>query len=223
MAFIKHILKKEGVRFKITLFIIGLAVTIVAMLGINGYAQKSHGSVPKLHIFRDCVDYKNAIARETLAPDHIIVHNGRIDTGMSEKEIIDILGAEYKIIEKYNYRTKKQQREFLNLLLSSNDNSMHYYILAHVFYDLQLQGWFKIYEWQICDVRIWAFLVLQLKCFKIGPPFVWLFHVTMTPTEENNVKYLKADSLILVRHGQCDIIWNASSNTLQIIDTTKAP
>ena len=219
---LKNISTPKSDKNKLTSVMIILALIIVTISMISGHAQRSYDMTSKLHIFRDGVDYKNALARETLAPDLIIFHDGQIKTGMSERQIIETLGSDFKIIEKYNYPTRKQQRVYLNFLLSSNDNSMHYYILADVFYDQKLEGWFRIYEWEISDVKIWAFVVLQVKWFKISPPAVWLLHAAMTPVEDSNVKYIKSDSLILIRHGLCDIRWNASSNTLQIIDSIKA-
>jgi len=178
--------------------------------------QSSLENIPKLPIFRDLVDYREALAVETLAPDRVTIDTMQIRIGMAELKLVKLLGNTYVEHEKPEFRTKEKQWSYLHGLLQRNNNSMHYYILAELYYQKQLAGWFKVYTWHLEGVgELRSFLVSDKE---EGPFRVYLLHLVLEPVAVDQVNYkMGVEGLHVVRKGVRLVEWDVDKNTV-IID-----
>ena len=194
---------------------------MIGVMGIAGpvYAQADGPEltpiyqIPKLVMFDRNVDYKKTLVAGVLAPERIEIGTVSISVHRAEAALTGALGAQFAVIEQEQHRNREQQWAYLRALAAENDDSMHYYIIEHIYYDLQLSGWFKVHEWTLDDLKIRAFL---LRATETGTWRVWLLHVLPKPVPEGNVSYAKSEALALVRTGKRVVQWNVSTNTVVI-------
>lgn len=169
--------------------------------------------VPKLVMFDTGVDYKRTLVGGVLAPERIELDSASVSVRQSEPALLQALGRQFVVIEAEQHRSRDQQWAYLRELAAKNDDSMHYYIIEHIYYELQLSGWFKVYEWTICDLKIRAFLV---RTTEGGTPRIWLLHIAPDTVPAQRVSYAKTSGLALVRAGECEVRWNVDKNTVAI-------
>ena len=169
--------------------------------------------VPRLAMFDTGVDYKRTLVGGVLAPERIELDSASVSVRQAEPALLEALGRQFVVTEAEQHRSRDQQWAYLRELAAKNDDSMHYYIIEHIYYELQLSGWFQVYEWTICDLKIRAFLV---RTTEGGTPRIWLLHITPDPVPAQRVSYAKSSGLALVRAGECEVRWNVDKNTVAI-------
>ena len=202
------------------LSLLGFTLVICfAGLARPGQAQEAdaaltplHG-IPKLPMFDTPVDYKKTLMGGVLAPERIECGEATVRLRQSETDLTRALGTGYDVVEEERYRTREQQWEYLRALRTKNRDSMHYYILAHIYYDLQLSGWFKVHEWTLDDLKIRAYLV---RATEKATPRIWLLHLLPDSVPEDRVAYVEAEELTLTREGVRRVRWNVGTNTVVI-------
>jgi len=201
---------------RLRLFLLGLIASL--LYGGAGWCddvQYSLEHIPKLPIFSSLIDYREALAAGTMAPDRVAIDSVQVRTGMTELKLVGSLGSTHVEYEKPEFRSKEEQWSYLNGLLQRNNNSMHYYILAELYYHRQMTGWFKVYMWHIEGVgELRIFFVSNRE---IGPFRVYLLHLKVEPVSVEQVNYKKgAEGLSLVRKGKRLVEWDVDRNTVII-------
>ena len=194
-------------------------LTAITLAGAAAHAASSGSEltpidqIPRLPMFDRSVDYRQSLAGGVLAPDRIELDSGSVRTGQLEPALLETLGRQFTVIEQEEHRSRQQHWSYLRALAAKNNDSMHYYIIQHIYHHLQLSGWFKVHEWALDDLRIRVFLV---RATETETPHVWLLHVVPQPLPEGKVSYVKSEGLALTRTGKRGVRWNVSRNTITI-------
>jgi len=175
--------------------------------------------IPKLPESFETVDYKTIFTDGTLLPDRITWGESSVKMGMSETALADILPDNVEISDTVQYRSREQQWQFIRGLLSANNFSMHYYTLVDTYYNKQLYGWFKTYEWEIDNVGT-ACTYLHSKEHGSGY-HIWLIELDLDPIEPEKVKYLKSPKLAIEKSGEATVQWDISNNQVMILSTSE--
>lgn len=173
----------------------------------------ARNEVPRLPMFGQHVDYRETLAAGVVAPEAIILGGAEIRIGMLESAVVRELGRGYRFFEDVRQRTREQQWAYLRDLASRNDDSMHYYIISRIYYDLQLFGWFWVYEWTFGDLTVWVFLT---GAEQSDTPHVWLLHLVPKPISVEKVTYAEAEHLTLKRIGGLRVRWDVPTNRVTI-------
>jgi hypothetical protein len=173
--------------------------------------------IPRLAMFESPVDYRESLRCGTLAPDAVVIDSVRIHTAMPEPQLLQALGDEYSLRELETFRSRHQQWDYLRRMASQHDDSMHYYIIAHIYYDRQLSGWFKVYDWRFEDVLLRAHL---WRPRETDSSRIWLIHAVMDTLSGEQVSYLEGDHLALIRRGRRVAKWDVQRNELMISEGT---
>ncbi len=199
-------------------------ISLLVLIVITGAAAQAHATpgkpeltpidqVPRLVMFERSVDYKDTLVRGVLAPERIELDSASVSVRQAEPALLGALGQQFVVSEDEQHRSREEQWAYLRALAAKNNDSMHYYIIEHIYYSLQLSGWFTVYEWTLYDLKIRAFLV---RTTEAETPRVWLLHITPEPVPEQGVSYSKSNGLALVRAGKCKVRWNVNKNTVAI-------
>jgi hypothetical protein len=163
------------------------------------------------------VDYRRALASETLAPDRVTVNGQAVSTALSEAALVKRLGSEYRVHEGWTARDAERQCQYLDSLARAHSNPMHYYILVDRLHE-RLSGSFRICEWTVRGVgRLRAFLHRPNES---ATARVWLLHLVMSPVPETSVAYTRSGSLHVVRRGPPKVEWDTARNRVVIAPTT---
>lgn len=171
-------------------------------------------SIPKLPESFELVDYKAVFTGGTLLPDRITVDSISLATGMLEAGIPKRLRDSIEVGEEPHQRTRKEQWEFVRGLLAQNNSSMHYYILADVYYNKQLDGWFKTRKWVLKGIGV---LHIHLHAGKESGPYrAWLLRMILDPLPQQQVQYKQDPRLVLVRPGHPEVRWDINRNRVAI-------
>ncbi len=193
-------------------FVLYLAFLIVAPG--SGWAQKVPvDQIPKLIMFKEAVDYRETLRAGVLAPDKIEYEGLPARVNQLEPALVKVLGQDYTVWETEQHRSREEQWAYLRNLFPKHDDSMHFYIFSEIYYQLQLSGWFKVYEWTISDIKIRAFLMRPTESESAR---VWLLHLSCEPTQKGNVSYVESESMVLIRQGECGVIWDVKTNIVSI-------
>ena len=179
-------------------FLVGLAVMGLAAFGLFHQAQA--GSCFDHDLFRwdREVNYRRALASETLAPKRATIGGRTFSTGQTDAILERALGPKYDVAEDWSERDAEHQCEYLRSLGASNSNSMHYYILEEQ-NRRRLAGWFRVCQWKLPGVgTLRAFLHRRASS---GPAEVYLLQLVVSPIPEREVSYSKGSSLRVVRAG----------------------
>lgn len=180
----------------------------------SGWAQKVPvDQIPKLIMFKEAVDYRETLRAGVLAPDKIEYEGLSARVYQLEPALVKALGKDYTVWETEQHRSREEQWAYLRNLFSKHDDSMHFYILSEIYYQLQLSGWFKVYEWTIFDLTIRAYLMSPAESESAR---VWLLHLTCEPTPKENVSYAESESMVLIRLGECGVIWDVKTNMVSV-------
>jgi len=159
------------------------------------------------------VNYEQAFAAETLAPDPITIDGKAITTGLAEKTIDSLLGGAASVVEGWRPRSDQEQCEYLLEVLRQHANSMHLYRLG----DLKakrMSGLFRAAEWQLPGAgTLRAFFH---KASDAEPDRAYLFHLTLLPVALDKVQRRKGKSYVLTRPGVPRIEWNIETNRVSI-------
>jgi len=150
-------------------------------------------SIPKLSESFDLVSYKDIFIKGSLLPDKILWDTNVIRTGISETIVNDRLPDSFTVIEQVQSRTREQQWQFIRGLLLCNNYSMHYYILADIYYEKQLYGYFKTYEWVINGVgklRVYLHAENEKDTYR-----VWLLRFILDAVSPDRMVYKKGAGL----------------------------
>ncbi len=166
-------------------------------------------------MFDGFADYWGTISWGVLAPDRIKVNGSLARVHQAEPALIKVLGPEFAVFEKEEFRTREDQWSYLRKISRNNNNSMHYYIIADIYYDLHLSGWFKVFEWTIGDLSIKAFLFREDQS---KTPRVWLLHLKPDSSAEATIHETGPEGQILVREGDRELQWTLSNNSVVIGD-----
>ena len=176
--------------------------------------QSRTRTVDKLMMFNESVDYERTLANGTLAPDKVWLGEHRILTGMTETALVKRMGSSYKVTEPLTSRTLDEHRAYLDDLNHQHADSMHYYILADIFYNRRLHGDFKVYEWGVQAV---GRLRVYLHRSGQGVPFrTWLLHLTMDPVAPDTIEYRSGGEFTLFRAGDRSVEWQVTTNVVRV-------
>ena len=170
-------------------------------------------SIPKLSESFELGDYKMIAQSGTLFPDKIGWDSVWLKTGMRDDKLVPHM-PDSLTHEKGVYRTRDQQFQFIRELLYKNNFSMHYYILADIYYHRQLFGWFKTYVWPIAGVGR-ALFHLQAGS-ETGTYTVWLIELQLEPISADSVVFTQGDTLAVTREGNPRVEWNIDRNAVAI-------
>src|SRR5512147_349483 len=131
------------------------------------------------------VNYEQAFAAETLAPDSITINGKAVTTGMAKKTIEGLLGGAAIVVEDWRPRSDQEQCEYLLEVLRQHANSMHLYRLGDIKVK-RMSGLFRVAEWQLADVgTLRAFFH---KASDADPDRAYLFHLTLRPIALDKVQ-----------------------------------
>lgn len=157
------------------------------------------------------VDYRRALASETVCPDVVFLDGSRIATGHNEASLIRKLGEPSRIVEPSHQRSREQSVAYFRELMLRHPNTMHYYAL------LPLQGsegWFRVVEWDSTSVGIVrAYLIADSA---VGPFRIQLLHVVLPPTDIAYVRYVPGQERLLERQAPPKLTWDVSTNTVTV-------
>jgi len=170
--------------------------------------------VPQLSESFELLDYKELCAGGTLLPDRISRDTAAITVGMPETILEGYLPDSSEFVSTTQSRTREQQWQFIRDLLARNNFSMHYYILASIYYDKQLYGWFKEYEWYldgIGRIRVHLHAPEQQDGYRI-----WLLQLVLDSIVKDSLMYKQPPGLVLVRTGERPLEWNIDENRVTI-------
>jgi len=172
--------------------------------------------IPKLpESFELGTDYKQTLASGVLLPDRIDWNDRSIRIGSSENALWDIIPDTLEYEKDYSLRTREQQWQYLRELLTANNYSMHYYILADIYYDKQLTGEFCTYTWRIDGIGQLR-VHLHNKVRTQNHYKIWLLELVMDSVSLQDVDYTNSQDLTVIRSGEPAIEWNVSKNRLTI-------
>jgi hypothetical protein len=188
----------------------------------DGAALVPVDSIPKLPESFDFIDYKSVMSGGTLMPDRIEWNSVSIRTGTVESSFRSGLPESTVVVGDVQQRSREQQWQFIRELLAASNYSMHYYILAGIYYDEQLGGWFETIDWLIDSV---GSLCIHLHSNKENGPYrVWLLQLTLDPVSPERVAYAGGPGFVLVRSGKPEVTWDVNKNRVAIhSDTPSAP
>jgi hypothetical protein len=164
-------------------------------------------------MFGASVDYRESLRCGTLAPAGVVIDSVRVHTAMSEGQILEALRDNYGVKESETFRSCDQQWAYLRRMARQHDDSMHYYTISPIYYDRQLSGWFKVYDWRLEDLLLRAYL---WRPSETGQWRVWLIHADMDTLPSDRISYLESDHLALIRRGNRAVEWNVQRNEVII-------
>jgi hypothetical protein len=206
---------KEGIPMPARILSVIFLLTLIITPAGHAEELTPLEEIPKLLMFDRFASYDGAIYNGDLIPDRITRGEGIVHTGHSLKRLTAVLGDDYTVVEDVQ-RTRAEQWAFLRNYLRKRNDSMHYYALCGLYYDRQLQGRFQVLEWQLCDLKILAYMHADGEK---DTPRVYLLEVDYPYDEEAEVEYLPGEGNRLKRHGKCVLIWNVDNNRLVIEDS----
>jgi hypothetical protein len=161
----------------------------------------------------DAVNYEEAFASGTLAPESITINTKVLRLGMTESDLRQIVGLNSTEAEDWQERTAQQQCEYLLEILRKHPNSMHLYILGGLKLK-RMSGLFRVSEWQL--PRIGQLLVFFYKPYQTSVETAYLFHLTLLLATSGSVKHEKVE--ILKKVGTPQITWDIATNRILIND-----
>ena len=194
-------------------FLVGLAVMGLAAFGLFHQAQAESCFDHDLFRWDREVNYRRALASETLAPKRATIGGRTFSTGQTDAILERALGPKCDVAEDWSERDAEHQCEYLRSLGASNSNSMHYYILEEQ-NRRHLAGWFRVCQWKLPGVgTLRAFLHRRASS---GPAEVYLLQLVVSPIPEREVSYSKGSSLRVVRAGPPRVEWDVQRNFITI-------
>ena len=195
---------------------LGVAAVMGLVIGLGTPGQRASAESCFDHdLFswdRD-LDYRQALATETLLPQRVIVDGRTVSTGLSEAALERSLGTRYRVIEDWAARDAEQQCACLRSVGLSNSNSMYHYILEDRNVR-RLSGSFRVCGWEIPGVG-------ELRAFLHKPAdsavaHAYLLQLAMTPVAESTVSYARGSALRLIRSGPPRVEWDIPRNRVMI-------
>ena len=203
------------VRVCIRGVVLTLLVCVVVPLSLaNDSTLTPLEQIPKLPESFDLADYKQLFAGGTLLPDRVTWDTISIRVGMSETGLKSCLPDSGRFEMSTQARTRREQWAILREILAHANYSMHYYILAGIYYDQQLSGWFREYRWTLDGV---GDLTVHLHSEDPDGGYrVWLIQLPLVPTGVENLTYQPPPGLVLVRSGDRPVEWNIDRNSLTL-------
>ena len=153
---------------------------------------------------------EETVASGTLLPDRFNWDSLSLRTGMYETDFNSSIPDSTLVCEKPELRSREEHWKFIRELLWKNNYSMHYYILADIYYDKQLHGWFRKCEWSIDGI---GKLIIYLHSEKEQEKYrVWLLQLVLDPVPPKSVKYTHAPGLSVIRLGEPEMHWDFDKN-----------
>ncbi len=171
--------------------------------------------IPKLsESFEIDVDYRQLLTQGFLLPDQIVWDSVTFKNGTTETYLRSKIRDSSVAVTDLGYMNRKQQWQFLSSLLAVNNFSMNYYIIAGIYYDRQIFGWFKTYHYDLKGVgRMTAYLH---SASESGPYRVYLLSLSMSPVERGKVTYQKGSAMKILRNGNPPVEWNVDTSRVTI-------
>lgn len=159
------------------------------------------------------VDYKRALAEQTLNPQQILVDGQILKPGQSEAQVSRLLRTAPTHSADWEERTEQDQCEFLLTLLRAHPNSMHLYGLGDL-KQRRMSGQFRTAEWQIMGVgRLSAYLHRRATT---DPDQTYLFHLKLDPARADAVQQVRGRATVLIRPGPPRVQWDVDLNRVTI-------
>ena len=166
----------------------------------------------------ESVDYRQALASETLCPAVVILDGSRIAPGHNEASVIRKLGAPSRVPEPAHRRSREENVQYFRELMFKHPNTMHYYALLPL---QESEGWFKLVEWDSTPVgTIRAYLKADSAS---GPFLVQLLHVVLPPINPADVRSVPGQEMLLERQAPPGLTWNVSTNTISRLSDQRIP
>lgn len=202
---------------KTTAIVLGWALLLCFTLNTPSLSEDSlpvpMDSIPRLPETFELIDFKDALANGVLMPDRFSLDSVRVQTGMTESALLARLPDSNRVIGTPQERTREQQWQFIRELLAKNNYSMHYYIMASIYYDRQLSGSFKTDQWTIDGV---GKLTVYLHDDGKDGYLIWLLELEMEPISADQIEYKDKQANELVRSGSPEVIWNVRWNRVTV-------
>jgi hypothetical protein len=162
----------------------------------------------------DFVDYKRALALETLCPGLIVLEASRIATGHSEASLIRKLGTPSRVLEPNHSRSRDESLAYYRRLMLAHPNTMHYYALRSL-QESAGRGWFKVVEWESTRVgKLRAYLDADTKR---GPFRIQLLHIVLPPAKADAVGFIPGQSMVLERRTAPTLRWDVGTNAISVV------
>ena len=195
----------------ITLFVLILFQWAGCQLAVAADSSKiSIDNIPKLMELFEFRNYKETVASGTLLPDRFNWDSLSLRTGMYETDFNSSIPDSTLVCEKPELRSREEHWKFIRELLWKNNYSMHYYILADIYYDKQIHGWFRKCEWSIDGI---GKLIIYRHSEKEQEKYrVWLLQLVLDPVPPKSVKYTHAPGLSVIRLGEPEMHWDIDKN-----------
>lgn len=192
----------------------GVLLLLFSLASAEETAPVPIEQIPKLPESFQFIDYRDLLAGGTLLPDRVSFDSIAIQTGQSDAHIRAVLPDSAAIAINEVARTREQQWEFLRSMLYHNNYSMHYYMLAGLYYDRQLYGWFKTYEWRVAGTGV---ICVHLNRAEENDRYrVWLIEMSLDAIPRDSVRYESPPAQTVVRNGDTIITWKLDKNRIFI-------